>query len=85
MEVKLRVNPRISMNKLAEYAVEPSAGRRRNIIADAIVERPYKRITYEHARRSLARFFTNPSMPPSQLRRMAEELRDNAARFPTRS
>lgn len=82
MEVKLRSEPRISMNKLAEYAVEPGSVRRRNIIADQIVERPYKRVTYEEGRRALTRFFVNPASTPEQLIRMAEGLRDQVASNP---
>jgi hypothetical protein len=82
MEVKLRQKPRISMNKLAEYAVESASSRRRNIIADQIVERPFKRVTYEQGRRALARFFMNPAATSEDLFRMAEDLRDRVASNP---
>lgn len=82
MEVKLRVEPRISMNKLAEYAVTAGSLRRRSIIADQIVDRPFKRVTYEHGRRALARFFMNPASTPEQLHRVADGLRDRAGSTP---
>jgi hypothetical protein len=82
MEVKIRTEPRISMNKLAEYAVEPSSSRRRSIIADQIVERSFKRVTYEQGRRALARFFVNPAATSDDLLRMAGDLRDRAASNP---
>lgn len=79
MSDELRVEPRISVNKLAEYVVTQSPRRRRTIITDQIKPSPYVTSRYEDARRVLAQHLSEPSRERKQLLRMGAVLRDRAA------
>lgn len=81
MDAKLRLSPRFSLNKLAEY-MAASPRRRRSLIIDQIRLPVAKVINYEDARRVLVRFFADPDRSPKQLLDMAAAFRDRAAQNP---
>lgn len=79
MTDELREDPRVSMHKLAEYAVTEGPRRRRAIILGQIRPPRYITTTYEDARHKLVRFFSDQSgADPERLIEMAEELRDRS-------
>lgn len=81
MDAKLRLSPRFSINKLAEY-MSASPRRRRSLIIDQIRVPVAKVINYEDARRVLVRFFGDPDRTPKQLLDTAATFRDRAALSP---
>lgn len=78
----LKTEPYVSMNKLAEYVAARSASRRRSIIKNQIVRKPYMTVRYTAGKRVIARFMANPSAGVPQLLTAASSLRDKAATFP---
>lgn len=83
MEPKvLRTEPRISVNKLAEYIVTTGPLRRQRIIRDQIVPPTFQVARYEDARRIMARYLTNPARTVRDLLSAASGLRDKAAALP---
>jgi len=78
MDAKLRMSPRFSLNKIAEY-MTATPRRRRSLIIDQIRPPIAKVINYEDARRVLVRFFCDPDRTPKKLLEAAAALRDRAA------
>lgn len=74
----LRLEPRISVNKLAEY-IFARPRRRKRIILDQISPPRVKVITYEDARRLLARSLADPTSDGGAVLQSANSLRDRAA------
>lgn len=81
MDVKLRVSPRFSLNKIAEY-MTAAPRRRRRLIIDQIRIPTVKVVNYEDARRVLVRFFCDPHRAPKRLLDIAATFRDRAAQNP---
>ncbi len=78
MIAELRTDPRISLNKLAEYLVA-SPRRRRRLILDQIETVVYKTGWYGRARAVLQRFICDPARTPDFLKAAAVRLRDRAS------
>ena len=81
MDSKLRVSPRFSLNKIAEY-MTATPRRRRSLIIDQIRPPTAKVITYEDARRVLVRFMCDPERTGKKLLDIAATFRDRAAQNP---
>ncbi|SRR6266566_851001 len=73
----IRLTPRFSLNKLAEYLVG-SPRRRRRLILDQIESKVYKTVRYDKARAILQRFVCDPTRNTSWLQSAAARLRDRA-------
>lgn len=81
MDAKLRVSPRFSLNKIAEY-MTAAPRRRRSLIIDQIRTHTAKVIHYDDARRVLVRFFCDPDRTSKTLLDVAATFRDRAAQIP---
>jgi hypothetical protein len=82
MSDDFRVEPRFSMNKLAEYVVETSALRRRNLIRDQIRVSAFKAARYREARPPMVGFLVNPNQSVGTLLSAASRLRDMVPTLP---
>lgn len=82
MSDDFRVEPRFSMNKLAEYMVANSVIRRRNLIRDQIRVSAFKAARYTEGRRAMVGYLANPSQSVRQLLGAASRLRDMVPTFP---
>ncbi|MCC7054864.1 MAG: hypothetical protein IT355_16450 [Gemmatimonadaceae bacterium] len=78
VEKEPRKAPRFSITRLAEY-MTASASRRRALIQEQINPSTFKVVTYDAARRAVARAVQNGAASPEELRAAALTLREKSA------
>ncbi len=75
-----RAEPRISMNKLAEW-MTASEVRRRAIVRDQIKVKAFMAARYTEGRKAMVRHLTNPSSSPRALLETAIRLRESVPNY----